>query len=125
LESFVIDVQQKIELDEYKVSIHPEEADKIKKSCNDVSEWLYEEGFEATAEIYEEKLNDLQKLTHDLYERVFEHIERPEALKGLVAMINVGKASLKNIQGLQASSEIFTAVEIETLEKVINETEVF
>ncbi|XP_008207113.1 hypoxia up-regulated protein 1 isoform X1 [Nasonia vitripennis] len=123
LESFVIDAQQKLESDEYKAAIIAEDAEKIKQACNEVSEWLYEEGFEAPAETYEQKLTDLQKLTGDLYERVFEHRERPEALKGMVSMLNGSRVFLDNMRNLNVSAEIFTQVEIETLEKAINETQ--
>ena len=124
MESFVIDAQQKLDSDEYKRAILPEDAEKIKKACNEVSEWLYEEGFEAPAETYEQKLTDLQKLTNDLYERVFEHRERPEALKGMVSMLNGSRTFLNNMRNLNVSAEIFTQIEIETLEKAINETQV-
>ncbi|XP_058809173.1 hypoxia up-regulated protein 1 isoform X2 [Phymastichus coffea] len=123
LESFVIDAQQKLETEEYQNALVPTDAEKIKKACNEVSEWLYEEGFGASADTYEEKLYELQKLTADVNERVFEHKERPEALKGMLSMINGSRTFLTNMKNLNVSSEIFTQIEIETLEKVINETE--
>lgn len=125
LESFVIDAQQKLETDEYKNALVPADAENIKKACSEVSEWLYEDGFEASADVFEEKLKELQKLTTEVNERVFEHRERPEALKGMLSMINGSKTFLNNMKDLNVSSEIFTQVEIETLEKVIGETEVF
>lgn len=124
LESFVIDAQQKLESDEYKAAIVPEEAENIKKTMNEVSEWLYEDGFDASTDVYERKLNDLQKLTNDLYERVYEHRERPEALKGMNSMLNGSKTFLDNMRNLNVSAEIFTQIEIETLEKTINDTQV-
>lgn len=124
LESFVIDAQQKLQSDEYKVAIIPEDAEKIKKTMTEVSDWLYEDGYDASSEVYEEKLTDLKKLTNDLYERVYEHRERPEALKGMVSMLNGSRSFLDNMRNLNVSSEIFTQIEIETLEKTINDTQV-
>ena len=124
LESFVIDAQQKLQSDEYKKATTPEEAAKILKACNEVSDWLYEDGFEASAEVFEEKLVSLKALTNDLYERVYEHRERPEVLKGMKSMLNVSRVFLSNMRNLNMSSEIFTPVEIETLEKTINDTQV-
>lgn len=124
LESFVIDAQQKLESEEYKVATTPEETEKIIKSCSQVSDWLYEDGFDATADVYEEKLATLKALTNELYERVFEHRERPEVIKGMKSMLNGSRVFLHNMRNLNKSSEIFTEVEIETLEKVINETQV-
>lgn len=123
LESFVIDAQQKLESEEYKVATTPEETEKIIKSCSQVSDWLYEDGFDATADVYEEKLATLKALTNELYERVFEHRERPEVIKGMKSMLNGSRVFLHNMRNLNKSSEIFTEVEIETLEKVINETQ--
>ncbi|CAK9832381.1 Hypoxia up-regulated protein 1 [Anthophora retusa] len=129
LETFIIDAQQKLESEEYGAAATPQEAENIRKACSEVSEWLYEDGFGATAEVYEEKLSNLQKLTNDVYERVYEHRERPEVLKGMVSMLNASRTFLNNMRNLSSkfnsnnSSEIFTQVEIETLEKVINETQ--
>ncbi|XP_024943905.1 hypoxia up-regulated protein 1 isoform X2 [Cephus cinctus] len=123
LESFVIDAQQKLGIDEYIAATTPEESEKILKACSEISEWLYEDGFELTADVYEEKLAELRKLTNDLFERVFEHRERPEALKGMTSMINGSTTFLKNMRNLTIASEIFTPVEMETLERVINETQ--
>lgn len=125
LESFVINAQQHLLTDEYKKAAAPEEADKIIEACQKTSDWLYEEGFDATADVYEEKLSELKKLTTDLYERVFEHRERPDVLKGMVSMLNGSSLFLTNIKTLNTSADsIFTEIEIETLEKTINETKV-
>lgn len=123
LETFIIDAQQKLESEEYATVATSQEAESILKACSEISEWLYEDGFSVTAEIYEEKLSYLQKLTNDVYERVYEHRERPEALKGMISMLNASTTFLNNMRNLSLSSEIFTQIEIETLEKVINETQ--
>nr|ARK20016.1 hypoxia up-regulated protein 1 [Ampulex compressa] len=123
LETFVIDAQLKLETEEYSRALTPQEAENILKACSEVSEWLYEDGFGASAVVYEEKLIELQKLTNDVYERVFEHKERPEVLKGMVSMLNGSTIFLNNMRNLSLSKDIFTPVEIETLEKVINETQ--
>ncbi|XP_020290285.1 hypoxia up-regulated protein 1 isoform X1 [Pseudomyrmex gracilis] len=123
LESYVIDAQQKLDSEEYLAAATDEEAEQIRKACTEISDWLYEDGFGATAEIYEEKLTDLQKLTNDVYERVSEHRDRPEVLKGIVALLNGSRLFLENMRNLSVTTEIITSVEVETLEKAINETE--
>ncbi|XP_066603454.1 hypoxia up-regulated protein 1 [Prorops nasuta] len=125
LESFVIDAQQKLATEEYKSASTEKEAEEILKACTEISDWLYEEGFDVDAETYENKLQELHKLTNDLYERVFEHRERPEVLKGMVSMLNGSNVFLVNMKNINMTNEIFTIVEIETLEKVINETQEF
>ncbi|XP_076246856.1 hypoxia up-regulated Grp170 co-chaperone protein isoform X2 [Calliopsis andreniformis] len=123
LETFIIDAQQKLESEEYVAAVTSQEAERILKACSETSEWLYEDGFTATAEVYEEKLAELQKLTNDVYERVYEHRERPDVLKGMTSMLNASTTFLNNMRNLSLTGEIFTQVEIDTLEKVINETQ--
>ncbi|GAB1866073.1 Hypoxia up-regulated protein 1 [Camponotus japonicus] len=123
LESYVIDAQQKLDSEEYSAAATNEEAEQIREACAEISEWLYEDGFTATAEVYEEKLIKLQKLTNDVYERVSEHRDRPEVLKGMVTLLNNSKTFLENMRNLSSTTEIITPVEVETLEKVINETQ--
>lgn len=123
LETFIIDAQQRLESEEYAAAATSKEAESILKACSEISEWLYEDGFTAPAEVYEEKLSELQKLTNDVYERVYEQRERPEVLKGMTSMLNASTTFLNNMKNLSLSSDIFTQVEIETLEKVINETQ--
>ncbi|XP_011349400.1 hypoxia up-regulated protein 1 isoform X2 [Ooceraea biroi] len=123
LEAFVIDAQQKLDAEEYAVAATEKEAEEIRKACAEISDWLYEDGSTASAEVYEEKLAELQKLTDDVYERVAEHRDRPEVLKGMVSLLNASNLFLSNIRNLSLTSEVITPVEIETLEKAINETQ--
>lgn len=124
LESFVIDSQQKLLTEEYKQAAEPKEIDEINDACQKTSDWLYEEGFDATANVYEEKLANLTKLTNDLYERVFEHRERPDVLKGMLSLLNASNVFLNNMKNSNTVDQIFTVVELETLEKIINDTQV-
>ncbi|XP_012231732.2 hypoxia up-regulated protein 1 isoform X1 [Linepithema humile] len=123
LESYVIDAQQKLDSEEYSTAATDKEAEEIRKACAETSDWLYEDGFTATAEVYEEKLMELQKLTNDVYERVSEHRDRPEVLKGMVSLLNGSALFLENMRNLSLTTEIITPVEVETLEKTINETQ--
>jgi len=63
----------------------------------------------------------------DLEFRVKELKERPEALAALNSMLNHSTfflASVKNLSVIDVEDKMFTEVEIETLEKLINETKV-
>ncbi|KAK0086459.1 hypothetical protein PV325_003173 [Microctonus aethiopoides] len=123
LESFVIDSQQKLLTEEYQRAAEAKEIDEINDACQKTSDWLYEEGFDATANVYEEKLANLTKLTNDLYERVFEHRERPDVLKGMLSLLNASNVFLNNMKNSNTVDQIFTVVELETLEKTINDTQ--
>lgn len=69
-------------------------------------------------------------MTSSLYKRVSEHEERPEALSALKAMLNGSEHFLNTIrtktkETLDRGDEaIFTDVEMNSLEKIIKETEV-
>lgn len=76
---------------------------------------------------YTDKLKSLKKEVKQLEFRVRELKERPEALAALDSMLNhssIFLLSVKNLSLLSGEDKMFTDVEIETLEKLINETEV-
>lgn len=126
LESFVIDALSKLDTKEYSKTGTEAEIEKIRASCTEVSEWLYEDGMDVDAVTYEKKLADLKSLTRELNSRVFEHKERPDALKALDGMLTGATAFMKSAQNLTKATnpdkDVFTDVEIETLQKVIKET---
>lgn len=126
LESFVIDIQNKLYEDEYTQASTEEEIEKIKSACSEISDWLYEDGAEADADTYEKKLDELHSLTRELFARVWEHKERPEALKALHQMLNHSSHFLENAKNLTKTTnpekDVFTDVEVETLGKLIAET---
>uniref|UniRef100_A0A182Q0R7 Hypoxia up-regulated protein 1 n=1 Tax=Anopheles farauti TaxID=69004 RepID=A0A182Q0R7_9DIPT len=126
LESFVIDAQVKLDEEEYASCGTEEEIASIRKRCGEISEWLYEDGSDADAETYERKLDELRTVANEVYARHWEHQERPEALNALKQMINGSEAFLRNARNLTKDTnpekDVFTAVEIETLEKAIRST---
>lgn len=126
LETMVIDARSKLETKEYIQAASSGEKEKIQKACSEISDWLYEDGSDADAETYEEKIREMETLTNELYSRVWEHHERPEALKALHQMLNGSTIFLENAKNLTKAKnpekDVFTDVEIETLNKIITET---
>lgn len=127
LESYVIDVQNKLYEDEYSEACTEEEIEQIRTMCSSISDWLYDDGSDADAETYESKLKELKQLTKNLYLRVLEHKERPDALNALQKMLNGSihfLASIKNLtKETDPDKDIYTEVEITTLQRIINETQ--
>lgn len=126
LETFVIDAQVKLDEEEYASCATQEEADTIRKTCSEVSEWLYEDGADADAETYENKLEELRTVANKVYSRHWEHKERPEALNALAQMISGAEGFLEKAKNFtkegNPEKDVFTQVEIDTLTRVITET---
>lgn len=126
LESFVIDAQQKLDEEEYASCATPEEIEAVRTSCSEVSEWLYEDGADADADTYEKRLTELKAKANEIYARHWEHSERPEATKALRKLLDGANSFLKTAKNLTKDAnpdkDVFTAVEIATLEKAIAET---
>ncbi|KAL4715838.1 hypothetical protein ACJJTC_006417 [Scirpophaga incertulas] len=127
LEAFVVDAQMKIDMEEYAECGTSEQIEELKKICGETSEWLYEDGYEAATELFEEKLAVLKEKANPIFYKHWEHRERPEAVAAIRNMINSSKEFLKMAKNFTKESnperDIFTSVEIEVLEKKIAETE--
>lgn len=50
-------------------------------SVSQLDEWIYDEGADVEASVYKEKLKELSKLFEPIKQRVFEHLNRPEAVQ--------------------------------------------
>ncbi|XP_028169287.1 hypoxia up-regulated protein 1 [Ostrinia furnacalis] len=127
LEAFVVDAQMKMDMEEFSECGTPEQIEEIRKLCSETSEWLYEDGYEAATELFEEKLSLLKDKTNPIFYKNWEHRERPDAVAAIRNMINSSQEFLKMAKNFtkEANSErdIFTEVEIDVLEKKITETE--
>ncbi|XP_050344063.1 hypoxia up-regulated protein 1 isoform X2 [Nymphalis io] len=127
LEAFVVDAQMKIETEEYSECGTPEQIEEIKKICTETSEWLYDDGYEAPTEMYEEKFSLLKEKTNPVFYKHWEHRERPDAVAAIHNLLNSSKEFLKMSKNYtkeaNAERDVFTDVEITVLEKKIEETE--
>ncbi|KOB67053.1 Hypoxia up-regulated protein 1 [Operophtera brumata] len=127
LEAFVVDAQMKVDMEEYAVCGTEEQITEIKKICSETSEWLYDDGYEAATEVFEEKLASLRDKTHPIFYKHWEHSERPDAIAAIRNMLNNSKEFLKMSKNftkeLNSEKDVFTEVEIGVLEKKITETE--
>lgn len=83
---------------------------------------MYEEGSDAVKTVYEDKLKSLKLLTKDLLDRVREHKDRPDALEALDNMLNISMGFLDTSKSLSPEEQLFTEVELTTLEKLVTET---
>lgn len=122
LETFVIDMQNKLYAEEYEKATVEDERTKITQVCSEISDWLYEDGAGAEKEAFDEKFKSLKLLTKDLEDRVREHKDRPDALDALEKMLNISMGFLDSSKGVPEDQQVFTEVELTTLEKLVQET---
>merc|ERR1712203_971427 len=127
LESFVLNVREKLYEELFEKSSTEEEREKIREKCSELSDWIDEEAGPFTeVEVLKSKLDELKTLTKDLFARVEEHQGRPEILEALNSMVNssehfLGKAK-NDTKNKAPEDAYFTENELELLEKKINET---
>lgn len=129
LESHIIEVQQKLDEKPYSDCATAEEKEKLLTECSKLSEWLYEDVENPKPELYEDKLAQLQKLSNVFLARHWEHEERPDAIKALKGMIDGAEKFLITARNLTKETnpekDVYTQVEIDTLIKVIDETNIW
>eukprot|EP00095_Tigriopus_kingsejongensis_P002234 snap_masked-scaffold133_size323035-processed-gene-1.2 protein:Tk02234 transcript:snap_masked-scaffold133_size323035-processed-gene-1.2-mRNA-1 annotation:"hypothetical protein D910_11801" len=124
LETFVIDVRDKLYQDVWETSATEEEREKFNTKCSEVSDWIDEEVTPDTElEPLEAKLKEIKDLTASWFARVREHLDRPEALGALNQMLNTSSNFLGKAKGKTGEDGLFSEKELEALEKKIQTIE--
>ncbi|XP_036049274.1 hypoxia up-regulated protein 1 isoform X1 [Onychomys torridus] len=122
LEAFIFETQDKLYQPEYQEVSTEEQREEISGKLTAASNWLEDEGFGATTVMLKEKLAELRKLCQGLFFRVEERKKWPERLSALDNLLNHSSIFLKGARLIPEMDQIFTEVEMTTLEKVINDT---
>ncbi|XP_055963542.1 hypoxia up-regulated protein 1 isoform X2 [Sorex fumeus] len=122
LEAFIFETQDKLYQPEYQEVSTEQQREEISGKLSAASTWLEDEGFEASTTMLKEKLAELRKLCQGLFFRVEERRKWPERLSALDNLLNHSSMFLKGARLIPEMDQLFTEVEMTTLEKVINET---
>uniref|UniRef100_A0AAR2LFA4 Hypoxia up-regulated protein 1 n=1 Tax=Pygocentrus nattereri TaxID=42514 RepID=A0AAR2LFA4_PYGNA len=122
LEAFLFETQDKLYQDEYLAVVTEEEKEEISGKLSAASTWMDDEGYTAGTKELKEKLSELKKLCKAMFFRVEERKKWPDRLAALDSMLNHSTIFLKSAKMLPEDNQIFTDVELKTLERVINET---
>ncbi|XP_038564044.1 hypoxia up-regulated protein 1 isoform X2 [Micropterus salmoides] len=122
LEAFIFETQDKLYQDDYQLVVSEEEKEQISAKLSEVSEWMDEDGYAATTKQLREKLSQLKSLCKDMFFRVEERRKLPDRLAALDSMLNTSSFFLRSARLIPEDDQIFTEVELNMLEKVINET---
>ncbi|NXV51099.1 HYOU1 protein, partial [Uria aalge] len=125
LESFIFETQDKLYQEEYQFVSTEEQRDEISQKLSEASSWMEEEGYAASTKELKDKLAELKKLCRNLFFRVEERRKWPERLAALESLLNHSTIFLKGARMIPESDQIFTEVELSTLEKAINETTIW
>ncbi|XP_042354699.1 hypoxia up-regulated protein 1 [Plectropomus leopardus] len=122
LEAFIFETQDKLYQEDYQLVVSEEEKEQISTKLREASEWMDEEGYSATTKQLQEKLSQLKSLCKDMFFRVEERRKWPDRLAALESMLNTSSFFLRSAKLIPEDDQIFTEVELNMLEKVINET---
>ncbi|XP_067910260.1 hypoxia up-regulated protein 1 isoform X2 [Heterodontus francisci] len=122
LEAFIFESQDKLYQDEYQAVSTQDERDQISSKLSEVSNWLDEDGYAATTQELKAKLSELRKMCKELFFKVEERRKWPDRLAALDSMLNHSTIFLTGARLIPEADQIFTEVELNTLEKVITET---
>ncbi|XP_070201995.1 hypoxia up-regulated protein 1-like isoform X2 [Littorina saxatilis] len=123
LEGYIFDSQDKLSQETHEACSTEEERTSILQQMSEASDWLYEQPDDAKKEVYIEKLKELKELMKNVNLRVFEREERPKALAALKQHINHTTVFLETVRNMTDEEDpIFTKVELDTMDKLINET---
>lgn len=124
LESFVIDVRDKMYQEVWEDSVTDEEKEKIPAKCSEISDWIDEDFMPDTEiKILEEKLGDLKVLTAPWFARVREHLGRPEALEALDKTIENTVKFHTMALNETGDTGFFAATELQTLQEKLSEVQ--
>ncbi|XP_036975370.1 hypoxia up-regulated protein 1 [Acanthopagrus latus] len=122
LEAFIFETKDKLYQEDYQLVVSEEEQEQISTKLKEVSEWMDEDGYGATTKQLREKLSQLKSLCKDMFFRVEERRKWPDRLAALNTMLNTSSFFLRSAKMIPEDDQIFTEVELNMLEKMINET---
>lgn len=122
LESHIFSMRDVLDGEEGQLLSTEEEREKIQEALSEASDWLDDEGWDSTADVYSEKLKKLKERSLDFRFRLREHKARPKALEAFKQSLNLSRSFLVQIKNLTDKEEIYTTKDLDELNKIINET---
>ncbi|KAI3373683.1 hypothetical protein L3Q82_021961 [Scortum barcoo] len=125
LEAFIFETQDKLYQEDFQLVVSEEEKEQISAKLSEASEWMDEDGYTATTKQLRAKLSQLKSLCKDMFFRVEERRKWPDRLAALESMLNTSSFFLRSAKLIPEDDQIFTEVELNMLEKVINETTIW
>ncbi|XP_077360542.1 hypoxia up-regulated protein 1 isoform X2 [Festucalex cinctus] len=122
LEAFIFETQDKLYQEDYRLVVTDEWREEISSKLNEASAWMDDDGYAAATAQLKEKLSQLKNMCKDMFFRVEERRKWPDRLAALDSMLNTSSVFLRSAKLIPEDDQFFTEVELNALEKVINET---
>ncbi|XP_044147403.1 hypoxia up-regulated protein 1 isoform X2 [Bufo gargarizans] len=122
LEAFIFETQDKLEQNEFRKVSTKDQREEILLKLSQASTWLEDEGYTAATKELKDKLSELKKVCKSLFFKVEERRKWPEKLSALDSLLNHSSIFLKSARMIPDDDPIFTEIELNTLEKLINDT---
>ncbi|KAI1210487.1 actin-like ATPase domain-containing protein [Annulohypoxylon truncatum] len=107
LEGFTYKVRDLLETESFVAASTPEERAKLEKKARDVSEWLYDDGADASREALKSKLKGLKDLVSPVEKRIEEAQKRPELIKSLKSSLDQTNTFIDTIKGKIAEADAY------------------
>ncbi|KAI2634150.1 actin-like ATPase domain-containing protein [Hypomontagnella submonticulosa] len=99
LEGFTYKVRDLLDSESFIGASTPEERAKLEKKASEASDWLYEDGVDASREELKAKLKGLKDLVSPVEKRIEESQKRPELVKGLRSALDQTTTFIDTIKG--------------------------
>ncbi|KAI0593766.1 stress protein ORP150 [Biscogniauxia sp. FL1348] len=107
LEGFTYKVRDLLDSEAFVAASTPEERAKLEKKASDASEWLYDDGADASREELKSKLKELKDLVSPVEKRIEEASKRPDLVKSLRDALSQTSTFVDTIKGKIAEAEAF------------------
>ncbi|KAK8134652.1 hypothetical protein PG984_006664 [Apiospora sp. TS-2023a] len=109
LEAFTYRVRDLLESESFVATSTKKERAALEKKSGQVSEWLYEDGADASRDELKSRLKALKDLVTPVEKRIKEKTERPEIVKSLRGTLNQTSTFIESIQKQIAEAEAWSS----------------
>ncbi|KAI2468291.1 actin-like ATPase domain-containing protein [Annulohypoxylon bovei var. microspora] len=107
LEGFTYRVRDLLDTESFVAASTPEERAKLEKKASDASEWLYDDGADASREALKSKLKGLKDLVSPVEKRIEETQKRPELIKNLKSSLGQTTTFIDTIKEKIAEADAY------------------
>ncbi|KAI8388389.1 heat shock protein 70 family [Radiomyces spectabilis] len=125
LESFVYRTQDFLEDDVVAKVTSEKEQEHLREKLSETSDWLYDEGEDAEAGAYSERLRGLQSLERRIRTRHFEYLKREENVSRLTTSVQLAQTFVEQSRQTEAKDQepVYTDEELDNLLKLAETVE--